>query len=62
MDNYTVWEYGNVRLITGEASDSSAAAVRLYAERYPQRRFPNPPKFQATDRASGEPGTVPPLR
>jgi hypothetical protein len=44
-----------MHLITGEASDNSAATLSLYAERDPQRGFPSAPKFHATDRASQSP-------
>jgi hypothetical protein len=43
--NYTPEEYADMHLIRGEPRGIGAAAVRLYAERCPQRRLPNSARF-----------------
>lgn len=42
---YTQREYAEMHLIYGEAGQSSRAAARLYAERYPNRRHPHHEMF-----------------
>jgi hypothetical protein len=40
--NYTNKEYADMHLILGEASGNSSEAENLYAERFLNRRTPNP--------------------
>jgi hypothetical protein len=49
-----------MRLTLGEATGNTAAAVRMYAEMYPQRRLPNPRTFQDIDRHIRKTDTVRP--
>jgi hypothetical protein len=53
-------QYADMHLILGEAGGNSVAAVRLCAEGYIQRTFPDPRKFQATDRRIRMTGTARP--
>jgi hypothetical protein len=55
---YTFGEYIVMHLILNEAHSYCAAAVRMYAERYPQSRLPSPHKFHIIDHHSREAGTV----
>jgi hypothetical protein len=55
MDNCIFREYTDTHLILGKSRGNDAAAVRLYAERYPQRRLPKQLTFHAIDIASGRP-------
>jgi hypothetical protein len=42
MNNYSFREYVDMHFILGEIRGNDAAAVRLYAKKYSQRRLPNP--------------------
>jgi hypothetical protein len=49
MDNYTFLECADKHLVLGEAHGNGAAAVMLYAGRYPQHRLLNACMFHAID-------------
>lgn len=50
MEEYSFSEYADMQLTLGEAMGNAAAAVRLYAEKFPNRRPPSRPTFVAVDR------------
>jgi hypothetical protein len=60
MDYYTVREYTDSHLIPDEARGNGPAAVRLYSERYLQRRLSNPRTFHTINGRIRETGTARP--
>jgi hypothetical protein len=60
MDNYTFREYADMHLFPGRVSGNNAAAVSVYADKYPQCRLPDPRTFHAIDRSIRETGIVHP--
>jgi hypothetical protein len=60
MPNYGFQTYPDMHLILGQIRGNGAAAVRLYAERCPQRSLPSPRTFHGIDKRTRETGTVRP--
>lgn len=58
MEMYTDAEYADLHLMLGAAGGNAAQAARLYEERYPNRRHPDPRTFTAVDRRLRERGSV----
>ena len=60
MPFFTNAEYADMHLMYGLAEGNAAAAVRLYQERFPQRRLPNRLTFEAVDRRLRQDGRIQP--
>lgn len=53
---YSFPEYADMHLVYGLALGNSTEAVRLYAERFPDRRIPDRKTFERVDRRLRETG------
>lgn len=60
MEPYTSAEYTDMLLTLGAAGGNSAEAVRMYRERYPNRRQPSRPTFLSVERRLREHGSLNP--
>jgi len=50
-------EYADMQLVYGEALKNTALAIRIYRERFPNRRLPNARTFMRVDRSLRETGS-----
>ena len=56
MPHFSFAEYADMHLMYGLASGNAAEAVRLYAQRFPNRELPDRRTFERVDRNLRETG------
>lgn len=59
---FSFGELTDMLLIYGKVNNNSAAAVREYRDKYPNRRIPNRKTFEAVERRLRETGMLKPIR